>query len=316
MSESRANLEQILELLLAEENEQAEELLHEYVVAKARQQYERVLDESEEVEKDLDESEEVDESSCGSDDEDLEEMMDHSNPSENFKRDVAGVTDIADEVAEDEYTLEGDDEDDAEMGMDMDDMDDMDDMGDMDAEEGDVEDKIDDLEDELQALKAEFEKLMSDDDEAEDDAEDARDDAMDADAEENAFGAAEIEESEYDLDEDFDTLEEATKLSDQVSPQSTTKLNVPDPGADNNQSPFTKTPGAKSGKGGKPVHMTDGGEGDHGEKGSSNPQDPGNHNMNIDPKSNAGQQTKAKLSVPNPGADGSNGKSPFTKQPS
>jgi outer membrane murein-binding lipoprotein Lpp len=199
------------------------------------------------------------------------------------------------------------------MGMDMDDMDD---MGDMDAEEGDVEDKIDDLEDELQALKAEFEKLMSDDDEAEDDAEDARDDAMDADAEENAFGAAEIEESEYDLDEDFDTLEEATKLSDQVSPQSTTKLNVPDPGADNNQSPFTKTPGAKSGKGGKPVHMTDGGEGDHGEKGSSNPQDPGNHNMNIDPKSNAGQQTKAKLSVPNPGADGSNGKSPFTKQPS
>jgi hypothetical protein len=292
MSESRANLEQILELLLAEENEQAEELLHEYVVAKARQQYERVLDESEEVEKDLDESEEVDESSCGSDDEDLEEMMDHSNPSEDFKTDV---TAIADEVAEDEYTLEGDDEDDAEMGMDMDDMDD---MGDMDAEEGDVE------------------KLMSDDDDAEDDADDAMDDAMDADATEIDFDQDEIEESEYDLDEDFDTLEEATKLSDQVSPQSTTKLNVPDPGADNNQSPFTKTPGAKSGKGGKPVHMTDGGEGDHGEKGSSNPQDPGNHNMNIDPKSNAGQQTKAKLSVPNPGADGSNGKSPFTKQPS
>jgi len=189
-------------------------------------------------------------------------------------------------------------------------------MGDMDAEEGDVEDKIDDLEDELQALKAEFEKLMSDDDEAEDDADDAMDDAMDADSTAVKFDQDEIEESEYDLDEDFDTLEEATKLSDQVSPQSTTKLNVPDPGADNNQSPFTKTPGAKSGKGGKPVHMTDGGEGDHGEKGSSNPRDPGNHNMNIDPKSNAGQQTKAKLSVPNPGADGSNGKSPFTKQPS
>ena len=29
MSESKANLEQILELLLAEENEKAEELLHE-----------------------------------------------------------------------------------------------------------------------------------------------------------------------------------------------------------------------------------------------------------------------------------------------
>jgi hypothetical protein len=62
--------------------------------------------------------------------------------------------------------------------------------------------------------------------------------------------------------------------------------------------------------------MTDGGEGDHGDKGSSNPQDPGDHNIDVDHKSNAPQQTKAKLSVPNPGADGSNGKSPFTKQPS
>ena len=48
MSESKANLEQILELLLAEENEKAEELLHEYVVAKARSEYEKVLDEAEE----------------------------------------------------------------------------------------------------------------------------------------------------------------------------------------------------------------------------------------------------------------------------
>jgi hypothetical protein len=302
MSESRANLEQILELLLAEENEQAEELLHEYVVAKARQQYGRVLDESEEVE-DLDESEEeVDESSCGSKkkDEDLEEMMDHSDPSADY---VEDVTAISDEVEADEFG-EGDDEDDGEMDMDM-------------GDDGDVEDKIDDLEDELQALKAEFEKLMSDDDDAEDDAEGAMDAAMDADADEIEFDDQEMESVEYDLDEDFDeNLEEATKLSDQTSPQSTTSLNVPDPGADNNQSPFTKVPGAKGGKGGKPVHMTDGGEGDHGDKGSSNPQDPGDHNIDVDHKSNAPQQTKAKLSVPNPGADGSNGKSPFTKQPS
>ena len=45
MSESRTQLENILELLLAEENEKAEELLHEYVVAKARAEYEKVLDE-------------------------------------------------------------------------------------------------------------------------------------------------------------------------------------------------------------------------------------------------------------------------------
>ena len=58
MSESN-KLEQILELLLAEENEKAEELLHEYVVDKARSQYEKVLDEAEEVE--VDESEESEE---------------------------------------------------------------------------------------------------------------------------------------------------------------------------------------------------------------------------------------------------------------
>ena len=45
MSESRTQLETILELLLAEENEKAEEMLHEYVVAKARAEYEKVLDE-------------------------------------------------------------------------------------------------------------------------------------------------------------------------------------------------------------------------------------------------------------------------------
>ena len=157
MSESRANLEQILELLLAEENEQAEELLHEYVVAKARQQYERVLDESEEVEEDLDESEEVDEASCNSkkkhEDVEVDETIDHSDPSADY---VEDVTAIQDAVEADQFG-EGDDEDDGDMDMDM-------------GDDGDVEDKIDDLEDELAALKAEFEKLMSDDDDAEEDA--------------------------------------------------------------------------------------------------------------------------------------------------
>ena len=43
-------LESILELLLAEENEKAEELLHEYVVDKAREQYESLLDDEVEEE--------------------------------------------------------------------------------------------------------------------------------------------------------------------------------------------------------------------------------------------------------------------------
>ena len=300
MSESRANLEQILELLLAEENEQAEELLHEYVVAKARQQYERVLDESEEVEEDLDESEEVDESSCGSkkkrmEDEEVDETIDHSDPSADY---VEDVTAIEDAVEADEFG-EGDDEDDGEM-------------------DGDVEDKIDDLEDELEALKAEFEKLMKDDDDAEDDADDAMDAAMDADADEIEFDDQEMESVEYELDEDFDDqIDEATKLSDQVSPQSTKeKLDVPDPGADNTQSPFTNKPAGTTVEGaGSPVVIKDGGEGDHGDTGVPNPRDPGDHNIDVEHKSNAPQQTKEKLSVPNPGEDGSNGDSPFTKSP-
>ncbi len=309
MSESRANLEQILELLLAEENEQAEELLHEYVVAKARQQYERVLDESEEVDEELDESkdeeDDLDESSCGSkkkhnEEEEVDETIDHSDPSADY---VEDVTAIEDAVEADEFG-EGDDEDDGEMDMDM-------------GDDGDVEDKIDDLEDELAALKAEFEKLMSDDDDAEDDADDAMDAAMDADADEIEFDDQEMESVEYELDEDFeDQIDEATKLSDQTSPQSTTSLDVPDPGADNNQSPFTSKPGGTAVEGaGKPVVIKDGGEGDHGESGSANPQDPGDHNIDVEHKSNAPQQTKEKLSVPNPGEDGSNGKSPFTKSP-
>lgn len=262
MSESRANLEQILELLLAEENEQAEELLHEYVVAKARAEYERVLDESEEVEEELDESEEVDEGSCGSnkkkpmEEEEVEETIDHSDPSADFEEDITAIEDA---VAADQFG-EADDEEDGEM-------------------EGDVEDKIEDLEDELAELKAEFEKLMADDDEAEDDAEDAMDAAADDDAEEIKFDDQEMESVEYDLDEDIeDQIEEATKLSDSVA--------EPKGGeADNSESPFTKAPKETKVEGaGEPVKSKDGGEGDHGDSASANPQDPGNHNMDVEPK--------------------------------
>ena len=59
MSE-RSKLEQVLEFLLAEDNERAEELLHEYVVETARKEYERILDESE-VEVEEAKTEEVEE---------------------------------------------------------------------------------------------------------------------------------------------------------------------------------------------------------------------------------------------------------------
>lgn len=191
MSESRAKLEQILELLLAEDNDKAEEMLHEYVVSKARAEYERVLEA---------EDEEVEESA---DEESVEETIDQSN---DFEDDILSDEE---EIAADETGIseegeeEGEEEGDAEEG------------------EGDLEDKVDELEDELAALKADFDKLMADEmgepehadlgmdseDGEGEDAEDAEDEMMDS--------------VEYDLDEEVDedseVVEEATKLQDKVA---------------------------------------------------------------------------------------------------
>lgn len=166
MSESR--LEEILELLLAEENEKAEEMLHEYVVSKARAEYEKVLDESEE---------EVEE--------EVEEAIDQSN-------------DFEDDILADEEEIEADEIGEAEDDMDMD-------MGDEEgeseeetdaeeeAEEEDLEDKVSDLEAELEDLRAEFEKLMADEMEEPEHAD------MEMDSEEGE--EMDLESVEYDLDE-------------------------------------------------------------------------------------------------------------------
>ncbi len=61
MSESRSKLEAILELLLSEDTEKAEEMLHEYVVAKARTEYESILDEDSSEEEEVEEATEQDE---------------------------------------------------------------------------------------------------------------------------------------------------------------------------------------------------------------------------------------------------------------
>lgn len=180
MSESRAKLEQVLELLLSEDNEKAEELLHEYVVAKARSEYERVL----EAEDDYN-SEEVDES------EGMDEVVDRSN---SFEDDI-----IADEkeIENDESGLdEGDDDDSEEEG------------------EDDLEDKVDDLESELEDLRAEFEKLMAGD------MDDAEGDDMEVDMDmgddDEMMDSVEYDLDE-EVDEDSEVVEEATKLSNAVA---------------------------------------------------------------------------------------------------
>jgi pilus assembly protein FimV len=255
MSE-RSKLEQVLEFLLAEDNERAEELLHEYVVETARQEYERILDEDEveakdEDEADLDESEETEEEA-------VEETIDQADPENDFITDVEETDDEieSDEVGEMELDGEGEEGE---------------------GEEEELEDKVDELESELEDLRAEFEKLLSGDD--------SGDEEIEGDMEPEMGMEPEMEEEsvEYDLDEqvaedDDEVVEEATKLQDAVA--------APKGGdAGEGESPFSKQPKSTTvsgpNGGGSPVKSTDGGEGNKGEGAKVNPT---TDNIKVEPK--------------------------------
>jgi len=260
MSE-RSKLEQVLEFLLAEDNERAEELLHEYVVETARAEYERILDEDEVVEEETDEdaveeSEESDEEAVEeaeeSDEEAVEETIDQADPEASF---VSDVEEADDDVESDMVGEVGDDEG--------------------EGEEEELEDKVDELESELEDLRAEFEKLLADEEGGDDD-----DMEMEPEMDDMEMEPEMEEESvEYDLDEevedDDEVVEEATKMSDSVA--------EPKGGdADNNESPFSKKPKATTVSGaGTPVKAKDGGEGNHGEGAKDHtPTD----NIKVEPK--------------------------------
>lgn len=140
--------EQLLDYLVNEEMDKANELFHEIVVEKSREIYENMIAEEAEEDEEMDESMDSEE--------EMDEAMDQD-----------------DEQVEEETTLEiggdkGDDfmsdiEDPEAMG----DEGGMDDMGNMDGDlgdegEGSEEQRISDLETELEQLKAEFEALMAD----------------------------------------------------------------------------------------------------------------------------------------------------------
>jgi hypothetical protein len=253
MSESRTNLEQILELLLAEENEKAEEMLHEYVVSKARAEYERVLDESE-AEDELEETVEEDQEEV---DEAIEDM-----PADDFEEEI---TDHEDEIDYAESGLEEEEEGEDE--------------GDMESEEGedDLEDEVDELKADLEDLRAEFEKLLAGE-EGEEEHMDMEEPEMDDMEEPEMDDEAEFESVEYDLDEaeEFDVVEEATKLSDNVA--------APKGGAGDaeGESPMSKAPKhSKVSSQGSPVKAKDGSEGDHGAKAKDHTP---TNNLKVQPK--------------------------------
>ena len=194
--------EKMLELLVNEDKEAAQELFHEIVVEKSRDIYESILEDETDVDEATDEEvdettdEEVEES-----DEDLDEATDEEvdesdeEVEEGFDLDEFEVE--ADPMANMDQT--GDLADD--LGMNMDDEGE---EGDEDeGEDDDMEDRVEDLEDALDDLKAEFEKMMAGDDEGDDEG----DMDMDADDEEKdeafAFEATD-EEVEETTDEEVE----------------------------------------------------------------------------------------------------------------
>ena len=138
--------EQLLELLINEENDKAEQLFHEIVVEKSRDIYEGLAETKEEETK-----EETKEETVGEQVELADESKDETVEEESIEE-VGG--DATDELIKD---ISAEEEGDADANVDA---------GEEEVagdEEGDVEDRVVDLEDALDELKAEFEKMMSGD---------------------------------------------------------------------------------------------------------------------------------------------------------
>ena len=192
MTQSTNKFEQLLELLINEETEKAEQMFHEIVVEKSRNIYENLADsdttteakdetkdEAKEEDKKEDKKEEVKETEKS--DEKAEEKKEEkkeeaektdesipavmvkptlAKPALAQKSDEESIEEIGgdatDQLVKD---IAGDEEGEAdvaadELGQDMDA------DGEENGEEGDPEERISDLEDALEELKAEFEKMM------------------------------------------------------------------------------------------------------------------------------------------------------------
>ena len=184
-------MQQLLDLIVNEEMDKANELFHEIVVEKSREIYENMIaEESDE--------EEMDEAT-DSDEEEMDEAADEEDADESVEEGFGMEDDAEDHLGGDASDdMVGDVTDHDAMGGDGDD-----DMG-MDGDAPATKDDVQDLEDALAELKAEFEALMggsaggddSDDAEADDDQDADMDmDSDDQDDEEDADDEEDFEES-------------------------------------------------------------------------------------------------------------------------
>lgn len=139
-------LEQVLDLLINEDSDQAAELLHQIIVEKARVIYESIVDE--EADEEVDEAKE-------DDDEKLDEAEEvGGEPSKDFTDEISSDTDEIDSDEQNDGEAEGDDDSESDGESDGE-------FGDFgDEEEMSTEEKVQDLEAQLASLRAEFDALM------------------------------------------------------------------------------------------------------------------------------------------------------------
>lgn len=195
----KVELSKVLDLLIAEDRDEAANLLHEWFVGKSKAILEELMQE---------------------DDSALDDIEDDKNEieSEEYYGD-ADLSEAGDEEGEEALEVGGDEfpagDDDAVDG-DIEAADDLD--GEMDMEEVPVEDKVEDLEAQLAELKAEFDKLMGVE-ELEHDTDINDDGVIDGDSDGEDAPEAFGESKEVAEDEDFQDLEESFELEKVADPR-------------------------------------------------------------------------------------------------
>ena len=159
---------QLIELLIAEDQEKAQELFHEIVVERSRSIYESLIDDEtveEAAEEEVAEESDFDEELGGDAADDMiadieadEEglAVEAEEGDEELEDRVVDLEDALDELKAEFDRLmsdEADDEDEAEMDMDMDDAEEADDEMDMDMEEPEAEEEMESAEDFVREYK-------------------------------------------------------------------------------------------------------------------------------------------------------------------
>lgn len=327
-------LEQVLDLLLSEDSDQAAELLHQIIVEKARVIYESIVEEEDDAEDDeqLDESDEV-----------------GGEPNKDF----------TDEIASDKEEVDSDEQNDGEAGGEEagegDEFDAEEDDGedDMEMGEGDVEDRVEDLESQLADLRAEFDALMGEemqepqhadlDVEMDAEVEPGMDDEMGGmdmggmGGEDKVVGEVvatmfekkkakklEVAPQKKDMKKDKKVDEETQFLNKtaDTGQKGTAKLvgtgkNTP-LGAEQNQSPYTHAPTRKDyGGTAKNILGSKSTGGEYGKyHGDSAKDDTPSDNVKVDPKKNGVHATTDPKFTGGKSAGAGFTKSPLTKKPS